>query len=54
MPTNNKYSIWIKIISVVIPVVVAILFGVDAEDIGLRISSDQKRLGLRRNKISPV
>ena len=36
MPTKNKYSIWIKIISVVIPVVVAILFGVDAEDIGLK------------------
>ncbi len=28
MSENNKYGIWIKIISVVIPVVVAILFGV--------------------------
>ena len=28
MSENNKYGIWIKIISVAIPVVVAILFGV--------------------------
>jgi len=28
MPKKNKYGIWIKIVSVVIPVVVAILFGV--------------------------
>tara|TARA_B100000902_G_scaffold279220_1_gene265093 strand:- start:7 stop:525 length:519 start_codon:yes stop_codon:yes gene_type:complete len=28
MPEKNKYSIWIKIISITIPLVVAILFGV--------------------------
>ena len=28
MESKNKYSIWIKIVSVTIPVVVAILFGV--------------------------
>ena len=28
MSENNKYGIWIKIISVAIPVIVAILFGV--------------------------
>ena len=28
MESKNKYSIWIKIVSVAIPVVVAILFGV--------------------------
>ena len=28
MPKKNKYGIWIKIVSVVIPTVVAILFGV--------------------------
>ena len=31
MSENNKYGIWIKIISVAIPVVVAILFGVRVE-----------------------
>jgi putative membrane protein len=28
MESKNKYSIWIKIVSVAIPLVVAILFGV--------------------------